>query len=131
MQEADTEAQTFVEGVLNQHKAFSQSAIALQEKSQPGQLNVAAIAPFSIETQGGIGRPSVSSDTIPSYATVPPEAGAPTDHNLRRPPIFGPETVVLDPRIKAVHRQLVIDVHRFGVYLLLVSCSRSFSLCHF
>ncbi|KAG6877667.1 hypothetical protein C0993_005166 [Termitomyces sp. T159_Od127] len=125
MQETDTEAQAFVEGVLNQHKAFSQSAIALQEKSQLGNVNVSAIAPFAIETQRiGLGRPSLSSDTIPSYATTPPETTAP-GHNLRRPPIFGPETVVLDPRIKAVHRQLVIDVHRFGVYLLLVCCDRS------
>ncbi|KAG6896186.1 hypothetical protein C0992_009809 [Termitomyces sp. T32_za158] len=128
MQGTETEAQAFVESVLNQHEALSQRAIALQEKSQTRKLDVAAIAPFAIENQRiGIGRPSVSSDTIPSYATTLPEAAAP-GHNIRRPPIFGPETVVLDPRIKAVHHQLVIDVHRFGVYLLLVSSAIVFSV---
>ncbi|KAG6861951.1 hypothetical protein C0995_009135 [Termitomyces sp. Mi166 len=128
MQEMNTEAQVFVEGVLNQHKAFPESAIALQEKSQLGKTNISAIAPFAIEAQQiRVGRPSVSSDTIPSYATVPPVV-EPPDHNFRRPPIFGPETVVLDPRIKAVHRQVVIDVHRFGVYLLLLSSAVVFPI---
>ncbi|KAH0588099.1 hypothetical protein H2248_006820 [Termitomyces sp. 'cryptogamus'] len=120
MKEMDTEAEVFVEGVLNQDRDLPQNAIALQEKSQPTKVNVAAIAPFAIEAQQTrLGGASLSSDTVSSYATTP---GAATPaHNFRRPPIFGPETVVIDPRIKAVHRQLVMEVHRFGVYLLLIS----------
>lgn len=115
MQEMDQEAQTFVDRILGPPTSNDpdgdrkQGPDAALDAGYTGDKDIAAIAPF-IEP---FGRPSHSSDTIPSYRFSQP-------HNFRRPPVFGPETVVQDPRIKAVHRQLMGDVVRFGVWVLLV-----------
>jgi hypothetical protein len=44
-----------------------------------------------------------------------------TRNGFTRPPIFGPEKVVLDSRIKAAHQQLMNEILRLGVVAALVS----------
>jgi hypothetical protein len=57
----------------------------------------------------------------------PGESATRVKREFKRPPIFGPERVVLDPRIRAVHKQIVIDMYRFGGLCTVVSSS--FSRC--
>lgn len=42
-------------------------------------------------------------------------------HSFRRPPVFGPEKVVEDPRVIATHRQMLREVLRLGIVAGLVS----------
>jgi hypothetical protein len=125
MQEMDEEAQTFVDRILGTHTSndpkedlpeddTKQGPDTVLGGNYPGPRDIAAIAPFTMDSH--------SSDTIPSYNFSHTHT-----HNFRRPPVFGPETVVQDPRIKAVHRQLMGDVVRFGTWVLLVSPGARFS----
>ncbi|KAG6919756.1 hypothetical protein DXG01_001590 [Tephrocybe rancida] len=125
MQELDTEAKAFVDGILNEHKTHKHQTSSLEKKPSAARSNVAAIAPFTLESQMRPGPPSVSNDTIPSY-TAPASTGA--MHNFNRPPIFGPEVAVLDPHIKAVHRQILIDTCRLALWFGLAFSAVVFSV---
>ncbi|KAG6854442.1 hypothetical protein C0991_006521 [Blastosporella zonata] len=115
MQEMDAEAKAFVDGIQDQHTYPPQNAPSLDDKKlRLAESNVSAIAPFSLEAQMSANCPSVLSDAIPSYGTVVPV------HNFHRPPVFGPEVVVLDPRIKALHRQILTDTIWIAVWFGLV-----------
>ncbi|EMD40355.1 hypothetical protein CERSUDRAFT_91071 [Gelatoporia subvermispora B] len=49
----------------------------------------------------------------------PPDASNPTpeeEEQYRRPPVFGPERVVRDPRIQALHRQVGLDMWWVGFW---------------
>jgi hypothetical protein len=39
----------------------------------------------------------------------------------KRLPIFGPEKVVLDPRVRAIHKRTLVDIYHFGFWCTLVS----------
>lgn len=132
MQEMDDEARAFVDRILGPGKAhLSDGGSATHDADDDddkagsqqslgrysGKGGIAAIAPFTIEPLTANGCPSLANDKAPSYrfATI--------STPFHRPPVFGPETVVLDPRIKAVHRQVMIDTCRFGLWFMLVSRS--------
>lgn len=54
----------------------------------------------------------------------PPPMKAPTSparNGFLRPPIFGPERVVLDPRIKALHKQVLLSIFYVGFCVSVVS----------
>ncbi|RDB19917.1 hypothetical protein Hypma_012964 [Hypsizygus marmoreus] len=128
MHEIDEEAKAFVDRILGPQNAnlkyggsgtpsfddkLRSPDLPLEELSKTtSKKDLAAIAPFTIAPVTSDECPSQSVDTISSY-------GFATSQRFRRPPVFGPETVVLDPHIKAVHRQLLFDVCRFGVWFML------------
>ncbi|KAF5387870.1 hypothetical protein D9615_000839 [Tricholomella constricta] len=133
MQEMDAEAKAFVDRILRPARDDDPQ----DEKSGPQDNDVAVIAPFAVEPltlHAGQGRrPSQSSDTITSYgcattgiSTV--SAAHEAQHLFLRPPVFGPEAVVLEPRIKAVHRQVLIEVCHFGTWFLLAFSALIFSV---
>ncbi|KAG6811907.1 hypothetical protein H0H92_005305 [Tricholoma furcatifolium] len=119
MQEVDEEARAFVDGILDQHRFPAQdpSSSLADRRGPPPTTDVAMIAPFTVGPSESI-EPLSIDDAIPPNLRGTPSAGA--SHEFNRPPIFGPEILVLDPRIKAVHRQLMIAVCQCGVIFLLV-----------
>lgn len=125
MQEMDEEAKAFVDRILRPRKVpIGGDPPATDSNKKQGSSpapahysshDIAAIAPFAMEPLPvGVTNehPSRSSDTVPTYGFA--------THHFHRPPVFGPEVIVLDPHIKAVHRQLMIDVVRFGFWFMLV-----------
>lgn len=61
-----------------------------------------------------------------------PRATARTRNGYRRPPVFGPEKVVMDARVLAAHKAVLAETMRFGVFCLLVRrASRSVAVCVF
>src|ERR1700722_3678687 len=64
---------------------------------------------------GGTGfRPKFSSKSSLPFLS-------PTRNGFIRPPIFGPEKVVLDPTIKAVHQKVVNEILSLGLCAAVVS----------
>ncbi|KAF8076809.1 hypothetical protein FPV67DRAFT_1777227 [Lyophyllum atratum] len=137
MQEMDDEALAFVDRILGPCKdrqrtqdtasppPHDEHEIKRDDKKQhPSARDVAVIAPFAIEPLTRVGQLSQSSDTVHSYGWTT----AASVHHFHRPPVFGPETVVLDPHIKAVHRQVLIQVCRFGVWVMLAFSALVFSV---
>ncbi|KAG5638082.1 hypothetical protein H0H81_001932 [Sphagnurus paluster] len=138
MQDMDAEANAFVDRILAPHMlrltrmrggaSVADVAAPSPQSEKPRappqpKHDVAAIAPFT--------RPQRSSDTVPSYASSTTGVGMAKHHELHqfeRPPVFGPEAVVLDPRIKAVHRQLMVEVCRFGIYFMLAFSALVFAV---
>ncbi|KAG5648704.1 hypothetical protein DXG03_000051 [Asterophora parasitica] len=120
MQDMDVEAKAFVNRILDPHTM--RPPYECEDRSEKATKHiVASIAPFSVEPLAH------SSDTIAS------SYGSGTGHSdsarhFHRPPVFGPEAVVLDPRIKAVHRQVMIDTCRFGLFFMVVFSALIFSV---
>lgn len=64
---------------------------------------------------------------LPARAAPHIASPAPRPFAPATPPMFGPERAVLDPRIRAVHRQVMMDLLRSGtvcsvLFMLLVVC---------
>ncbi|KAG6857006.1 hypothetical protein H0H87_011100 [Tephrocybe sp. NHM501043] len=116
MQDMDIEAKNFVEGILGEHQGPPRSPLEEKNLHSP-ENNISTIAPFSLASQMKAGRSSVSTDAAPSFGA---ETISRPRHNFNRPPIFGPEAVVLDPRINAVHRQVIIDILQWAVVTAVV-----------
>jgi hypothetical protein len=64
----------------------------------------------------------VRRDTAGTSSKRPTPRASPVRNGFTRPAIFGPEKVVLDPQIKAVHQKVVNEILRVGVGAALVSC---------
>ena len=72
--------------------------------------DIVTIAPFTNLEPGH--------DTSHSHTATTKQAPNHVEQSL-----FGPVTAVLDPRIKAVHRRVFVDVVKFGVAVILVGLS--------
>lgn len=77
--------------------------------------DTSAIAPFASPEQEPRSRGSHS--PVPS---INPNSLS-RSNSFLRPPIFGPERVVQDPLIKAVHQQVMNDILHVGFWFTLVS----------
>ena len=74
--------------------------------------------------------PPSSSTSIPQDPLREPPVAVPLHaarNGFNRPPVFGPDKVVLDPRIKALHRQVVREVVLVGFICAVVSFSSDIS----
>jgi hypothetical protein len=49
------------------------------------------------------------------------DAAMTIEREFPRPPVFGPEKAVLDPRIRALHKQIVFSMYHFGFWCTVVS----------
>jgi hypothetical protein len=59
---------------------------------------------------------STGGPSLPTQAPL-----SPTRNGFARPPVFGPERVVIDEQIKAVHKKIVNEILRTGFVVALVS----------
>jgi hypothetical protein len=144
MSEMDEKTKTFVDRILfipgtshpNVPTSHPSPSIGhpSSETARPSKGDLASIAPFAIEpltpvysTQAS--NSTGSAETLRSYVAIGATAsklksGGRLDREpdpFERPAIFGPERLVLDPRIKAVHRRLMFDVVAFGLCVMAVS----------
>jgi len=134
LQEMDTEAAAHWDRVLDDaERTPAPSAPIEPAKSSP---DVAAIAPFTCADPVSPCTPDDPSarmhprrkpsrrpprlripPTQPAAPTdVPPAAAGRPDARFRRPPVFGPERVVRDPHIQAMHRQVLRDMFWVGFW---------------
>jgi len=105
--------------LLNESKA----SIAPSIRESLGKMDVAHIAPFNCVPPTPI-TPALQphhGEEIPLRVLLSNNKENTRKLYFKRPPVFGPEAVVLDPHIKAVHRQLMYEVCRWGVCSLIVS----------
>lgn len=85
--------------------------------------DLAYIAPFTVSKEELETQPS-SENTMASSMQGP----QPATPQFLRPPMFGPERVVLDPRIKAVHQQVMRDILWVGFWYTFVSSLTAWSI---
>jgi hypothetical protein len=120
----DEEAKNFYHRILvddPKHLSAAQQTwdpIPLSPISPSSDYKSTTIAPFS----------DLSSSLSTSPATPFDKPLASENVGFRRPPVFGPEKVVQDPRIRATHQKIMNDLYMYGGVPGIV-CSSFF--CHF
>jgi hypothetical protein len=83
-----------------------------------------AIADVGSDPVARVDSPPSSSTSIPQDGLREPPPVVPLHaarNGFNRPPVFGPDNVVLDPRIRALHRQVVREVFLVGFVSAVVS----------
>ncbi|OCH94496.1 hypothetical protein OBBRIDRAFT_123127 [Obba rivulosa] len=129
LQELDTEGAAHWDRVLDDAGADHRAPAPVLDIAPPIQADpedapaVCAIAPFASAPPDAPDTPGPAPPHAPRARSrplkrppplyIPPAArGAP----FRRPPTFGPERVVRDPRIQALHRQVLLDMWWVGFW---------------
>jgi len=106
LQETDEESKLFVRSVLGNS----------WPSPSPGRLNFGQVcnSPDGTGTKDGKPVPIYIMDKDDSKASIPyqsnPRKGSDAKNGFSRPPIFGPERVVLDPFIQETHRRVMRDI---------------------
>lgn len=118
--DSDEESAVFVERVLNSSMSGDATKANLEHMladiaTKPNFAERASIAPF-VTWHANSSRDEASSDKASLTHIIESQPQS----QPRRPPIFGPEIVVQDPRVKAVHRQILYDLCVFTLCYTLV-----------
>jgi len=126
--DSDEESAVFVERVLNSSMSGDATKANLEHMladiaTKPNFAERASIAPF-VTWHANSSRDEASSDKASLTHIIESQPRS----QPRRPPIFGPEIVVQDPRVKAVHRQILYDLCVFTLCYTLIFAAVVFSI---
>jgi hypothetical protein len=122
MQDVDEEAKVFWAQVMGQNAPVQDSELSGDEHPSIPDEDVNDRSSYSP-------RSSTSSTSRGVHQLQRRLAAIPTSaarNGFNRPPVFGPEKVVQDPRIKALHRQVMNEILLVGVVSAMVRVSLVF-----
>ena len=130
LQDVDEEARRFWTKTLDPEDKSNSDYLL---EWDPVSEDYKAIADVGSDPVARVDSPPSSSTSIPQDDSAglrepPPVVPLHAARNgFNRPPVFGPDKVVLDPRIKALHRQVVREVFLVGFVSAVVSSLPGYS----
>jgi hypothetical protein len=121
------------EDVMTFHTAFHTADGSMRNGADAEKRTV---APAPIRTSAAMLSPTRASFvTVPAPTAINAEddeiiqrRSRGTQNGFRRPPLFGPEAVVLDPRIRAAHTRIIHEVIAITVITALLTSALVFAL---